>query len=57
MDQGSSTISSTIQTPVPNPNMVELGKKLLQAASENDVENVRLLMTGGMHCLVSWYSK
>lgn len=55
MDDGSpSTMSSAMQTPVSNQNMVELGKKLLQAASENDVENVRLLMTGGAPFTGNW---
>ena len=58
MDDGSpSTMSSAMQTPVSNQNMVELGKKLLQAASENDVENVRLLMTGGAPFTGNWVCK
>jgi len=40
--------------PVSNQNMVEMGKKLLQAASENDVDNVRLLMSGGAPFTGNW---
>jgi len=42
------------QMPVSNQNMVEMGKKLLQAASENDVDNVRLLMSGGAPFTGNW---
>ena len=34
--------------------MVDLGKKLLQAASENDVDSVKALMTGGAPFTGNW---
>lgn len=42
--------------PLSNQNMVELGKKLLQAASENNVESVRSLMTSGAPFTGNWVS-
>lgn len=34
--------------------MVEMGKKLLEAASENNLEAVRALMTGGAPFTGNW---
>jgi hypothetical protein len=51
---GSLLLSSSNQPIVSNQTMVDLGKKLLQAASENDVENVKALMTGGAPFTGNW---
>jgi hypothetical protein len=34
--------------------MVEMGKKLLEAASENNLESVKSLMTGGAPFTGNW---
>lgn len=52
-DDGLST-ANLQHVPLSNQNMVELGKKLLQAASENNVESVRSLMTSGAPFTGNW---
>lgn len=54
-DDGLST-ANLQHVPLSNQNMVELGKKLLQAASENNVESVRSLMTSGAPFTGNWVS-
>ena len=56
LSDGSIFLNSISQTPVSNQTMVDLGKKLLQAASENDIENVKALMTGGAPFTGNWVS-
>lgn len=52
--EGSLLLSQANQLPISNQNMVEMGKKLLEAASENNLESVRSLMTGGAPFTGNW---
>ncbi|XP_046649740.1 ankyrin repeat domain-containing protein 17-like isoform X2 [Daphnia pulicaria] len=47
-------LPSANQLPISNQNMVEMGKKLLEAASENNLESVKSLMTGGAPFTGNW---
>ncbi|KAI9554322.1 hypothetical protein GHT06_019594 [Daphnia sinensis] len=52
--EGSLLLPQANQLPISNQNMVEMGKKLLEAASENNLESVRSLMTGGAPFTGNW---
>lgn len=53
---GTVLLSSTNQSQISNQNMVEMGKKLLEAASENNIDAVRSLMSGGAPFTGNWVS-
>lgn len=56
LPEGSVLLAEGTQLPVSSQNMVEMGKKLLQAASENDVDSVRSLMANGAPFTGNWVS-